>query len=81
MIRRLLVLVISLAGLLAVVLAMLWSPGVPVQVARAEYRSIEEYVDEQGKTRLPQTYTITMPFAGRLRPSHWKSVILSRRVP
>ena len=66
MIRRLLVLVISLAGLLAVVLAMLWSPGVPVQVARAEYRSIEEYVDEQGKTRLPQTYTVTMPFAGRL---------------
>ena len=66
MIRRLLVLVILLAVPLAVALFILWSPGIPVQVARAEYGSIEEYVDEQGKTRLPQTYTITMPFSGRL---------------
>ena len=76
MIRRLLVLVILLAVPLAVVLAMLWSPGVPVQVAQAEYRSIEEYVDEQGKTRLPQTYTITMPFAGRL-----EAITLEERDP
>ena len=76
MIRRLLVLVILLAVPLAVVLAMLWSPGVPVQVAQAEYRSIEEYVDEQGKTRLPQTYTITMPFAGRL-----EAIALEERDP
>ena len=66
MFRRLLMLVIPLAVAVAVALSILWSPGIPVQVARAEYGSIEEYVDEQGKTRLPQTYTITMPFAGRL---------------
>ena len=74
MFRRLLVL--SLAVLVAIALSVLWSPGVPVQVARAENRPIEEYVDEQAKTRLPQTYTITMPFAGRL-----EAIALQERDP
>jgi HlyD family secretion protein len=40
--------------------------GVPVQVAVVREDTIVEFVDEQAKTRLPRTYAITMPFAGRL---------------
>ena len=37
-----------------------------VEAARAIRGSIEEFVDEQGITRLPKTYLVTMPFAGRI---------------
>jgi HlyD family secretion protein len=40
--------------------------GVPVEAAPAARGSIREFVDERGKTRLPQTYNITMPFDGRI---------------
>ena len=38
--------------------------GVPVEAAPSVRGSIQEYVDERGKTRLPQTYNITMPLRG-----------------
>lgn len=40
--------------------------GVPVDAVEAARGSIREFVDERGKTRLPQTYLITMPSAGRV---------------
>jgi len=40
--------------------------GEPVEVATVEQGWIAEYVDEQGKTRLPRSYDITMPFDARL---------------
>lgn len=40
--------------------------GTPVDVVTAEIEPIQEYVDEQGKTRLPRTYVISMPFDARL---------------
>ena len=40
--------------------------GVPVEAAVVRKGSIREFVDERGKTRLPQTYSITMPYDGRI---------------
>jgi hypothetical protein len=37
------------------------SSGVIVDTATAEIGTIREFVDERAKTRLPQTYLITMP--------------------
>ncbi|OHB79055.1 MAG: hypothetical protein A2V98_02025 [Planctomycetes bacterium RBG_16_64_12] len=43
----------------------LWS-GTPVEVTEVRQGPIQEFVDERGKTRLPETYLITMPFGGRI---------------
>lgn len=40
----------------------------PVQVARVEQADIRQYVDEQGKTRLPKVILITMPYEAQLEP-------------
>lgn len=42
------------------------SGGPPVDVVSASMEPIQEYIDEQGKTRLPRTYVISMPFDARL---------------
>jgi len=42
------------------------SGGPPVDVVAASLQPMQEYVDEQGKTRLPRTYIISMPFDARL---------------
>jgi HlyD family secretion protein len=38
----------------------------PVEAARTSIGPIREFVDEEGKTRLPTTYLITMPYDGRI---------------
>ncbi len=43
-----------------------WRPGVPVRAVEVRVQTIEEFVDEQGETRLPDTYAVTMPFSGRV---------------
>ncbi|MFO0896127.1 MAG: HlyD family efflux transporter periplasmic adaptor subunit [Pirellulales bacterium] len=40
--------------------------GVPVEAARVSSGLVQEFVDEEGKTRLPQVYLMTMPFEGRI---------------
>ena len=57
---------ILLAAVAAVVLAIQFSPGVPVDVAPAELGPIRQFVDERGMTRLPETFSITMPYNGRI---------------
>lgn len=42
--------------------------GTPVDVAEVRRGRIEAFVDERGKTRLPETYLITMPYAGLIAP-------------
>ncbi len=42
------------------------STGLPVQTARVDRGAIREFVDERGKTRLPEEHLVTMPFAGRV---------------
>ena len=44
--------------------------GVPVDTVKATKGSIREFVDERGKTRLPQTYLITMPSSGHVEGIH-----------
>ncbi len=41
--------------------------GVAVDAVEVTQGPIREFVDERGKTRLPQTYLITMPAAGRVQ--------------
>jgi HlyD family secretion protein len=42
--------------------------GKPVEVANAAFGPIREFIDEDARTRLPRTYQVTMPFAGRIEP-------------
>jgi len=44
-----------------------FSRGTPVAAVAAKMDRIREFVDEQAKTRLPQTYLITMPIEGRIK--------------
>jgi HlyD family secretion protein len=62
----LLIVSLALVAIVGIAAAMSFSPGVPVESAAAQRLDIRQYVDERGETRLPQTYLITMPFAGRL---------------
>lgn len=57
-----------LVALVAAGLAYALTGGVTVQAAKVERREIREFIDEQGKTRLPHTYLITMPYSGRIEP-------------
>jgi len=58
---------VVVAVVVVVAIACHWSSqGVPVQAAKVQQDEIHEFVDERGKTRLPQTHLITMPFAGRV---------------
>jgi HlyD family secretion protein len=40
--------------------------GVPVESVETRTTSIQEYIDEEAKTRLAETYRLTMPFAARI---------------
>ncbi|HUY93396.1 MAG TPA: HlyD family efflux transporter periplasmic adaptor subunit [Pirellulales bacterium] len=63
------VIIITVAGLAVAAAAYVWySPGARVEAARAKPAEIREYVDEEGRTRLPMIHEITMPFAGRVEP-------------
>jgi HlyD family secretion protein len=58
--------------IIAVIAAAAWtyrshSTAMPVDAAVARIDTIRHYVDERGKTRLPQSYRITMPYAGRIK--------------
>lgn len=60
--------VLVIGGLIAVFAVS--GGGVPVDTAKATQGSIREFVDERGKTRLPQTYLITMPSNGHVEGIH-----------
>ena len=61
------ILITALAGLAVAAAAYFWyRPGVRVEAARAARAPIREYVDEEGRTRLPKIHEITAPFAGRV---------------
>jgi HlyD family secretion protein len=56
-------------GALLVWLAVRWlSSAVKVEAATAERGPIREFIDERAKTRLPETYLITMPYSARIQP-------------
>ncbi len=45
-----------------------WTSGVPVEAVEVHRGAVREYVDEEGKTRLAETYLVTMPYDGRIEP-------------
>lgn len=63
----LVVVAVALAAAAAVGFTSLRS-GVPVEAAVAARGAIREYIDEEGKTRLAETYLVTMPYDGRIEP-------------
>ncbi|HEX3726562.1 MAG TPA: efflux RND transporter periplasmic adaptor subunit [Pirellulales bacterium] len=63
----LLILIAALIGMTTVGYSS-WAGGVRVAAARCQRDTIREYIDEEGKTRLAETYLITMPFDGRVEP-------------
>lgn len=42
--------------------------GERIEAARVRRGAIREFIDERGKTRLPRTYLITMPYEARILP-------------
>jgi HlyD family secretion protein len=60
---------IVFVGLVVTVATYSWmQPGPPVEAARASFAPIREFVDEEGRTRLPKTHLVTMPYNGRISP-------------
>ena len=62
---------LRIAIALAVLLIGWWfyennTKGLPVETTQVSYGPIRQFVDEEGKTRLPKTYLITMPYDGRI---------------
>jgi HlyD family secretion protein len=52
----------------AILAASVINGGVPVEVAVARRGPIAEFIDERGKTRLPEVHSITMPYTARIEP-------------
>ena len=40
--------------------------GTPVEAAAVSLGPVREFVDEEGKTRLPNVHLVTMPYDGRI---------------
>ena len=67
MLRWLFLSIVVLALIGAVLAAYLsFTARTPVQMAPVQRGEMREFVDERGKTRLPEEYRIAMPFAGRI---------------
>ncbi len=61
--------IVIILGVIAGGVALFRAPvGVPVDVAAARTGTIRVYVEERAKTRVPETYQISMPLAGRVLP-------------
>src|SRR5262245_13743394 len=43
-----------------------WRSGTSVEAVAVHRGGVQEYIDEEGKTRLAETYLITMPYDGRI---------------
>jgi len=66
--------IVIVVGVVAGSVAFFRSPsGVPVDVATAHKGDIRVYVEERAKTRVPETYRISMPLAGRVLPISLKA--------
>lgn len=64
-VMKVLIGVAAVAGV-AVAVVMAMSKGVPVDTAAVERGTVRTYVEERGKTRLPEIYRLTMPLDGRI---------------
>src|SRR3954452_19245648 len=64
---------IGAAVLAALIIAGLWPHPVPVETARAGVGTLRATVNEEGKTRIKQRYTISAPLTGQLRRIPFKA--------
>ncbi|MBM3840399.1 MAG: efflux RND transporter periplasmic adaptor subunit [Verrucomicrobia bacterium] len=53
--------------IVAILVAGLWPQPVPVETARATLGTLRSSIDEEGRTRLKQRYTVSAPVSGQLR--------------
>ncbi|MEQ8784720.1 MAG: HlyD family efflux transporter periplasmic adaptor subunit [Pirellulaceae bacterium] len=67
---RVLVIVGVLLAVVVVAAAAVFSlsGGVSVQAAKVQRGEVREFIDERGKTHLPRTYQVSMPYGGRIEP-------------
>lgn len=65
---KLLLAVAAVAVVIAIFTLNQFSPGQGVESALVRRDSIKELIDEQAKTRLPETHLVTMPYAARIEP-------------
>jgi len=61
-------LIVVVGALSAAAASGVFSAGESVQAAKAARMTIREFIDERGKTTLPEDHIISMPFAGRISP-------------
>jgi len=68
--RTLVILSVVVLGAAALAIAGLgpWREGPPIAVVPVRSGTIRAYVEELGKTRLPSTHVIAMPYEGRIEP-------------
>jgi HlyD family secretion protein len=59
--------------LLGLIVAGLWPQAVPVETARAAIGTLQATVNEEGKTRIKQRYTVSAPVTGQLRRIPFKA--------
>src|SRR5512144_1533402 len=60
-------------ALAALIVAGLWPKPVPVEMARASVGTLRATVNEEGKTRIRQRFTVSAPVAGQLRRIPFKA--------
>ncbi len=65
MMRRIILLLVSVAVIAALAWA-LWPKPLVVEVAAIERRSIEVKIEDEGKSRIREVYTVSAPIAGKL---------------
>ena len=59
--------------LLALIVVGLWPQAVPVETAHASIGTLRATVNEEGKTRIKQRYTVSAPVTGQLRRIPFKA--------
>ncbi|MGV3771860.1 MAG: efflux RND transporter periplasmic adaptor subunit [Verrucomicrobiales bacterium] len=59
--------------LVGLIVAGFWPKPVPVEAAKAVRGAIQSAVNEEGKTRISQRYTVSAPVAGQLRRIPYKA--------
>ncbi len=60
-------------GLALILVAGFWPKAVPVEIARADFGSLQVTVNDQGQTRVKNRYVVSSPVAGQLRRIEWKA--------
>lgn len=64
---------VGLIGVIALIVAGFWPQPVPIEIATVSVGPLRATVNEEGKTRIKQRYTVSAPVAGQLRRIPFKA--------